>query len=119
IPTSAGAVSAVTRLVAARDLLRQRVWPPPNELLDRLIAYGRTHGAWDDARGYAEGSLARVVEAAAGDSLRLASAKLDPGLLCGWTSSRRRGCQCRERARRGSANGGHPPAALSTPQLLD
>ena len=83
IPTSAGAVSAVTRLVAARDLLRQRVWPPPNELLDRLIAYGRTHGAWDDARGYAEGSLARVVEAAAGDSLRLASAKLDPDFLCG------------------------------------
>ena len=64
-------------------LLGQRRWPPSAELLAGLIAYGKTHGAWDDARGYVEGSLARVVEAAAGGSPRLASVKLEPDFLCG------------------------------------
>jgi hypothetical protein len=83
IQSGAGDVSAVTRLVALARLLSQRSWPPYNELLDELVAYGRTHGAWDDARGYLEGSLARVVEAAAASSLRLPSVKADPGFLCG------------------------------------
>jgi hypothetical protein len=83
IPTAVGSISAVTRLVPLAGLLRQRAWPSSTELLDGLIAYGRTHGAWDDARGYVEGSLARVVEAAAGGSPRLASVKLDPDCLCG------------------------------------
>ena len=65
IPSDVGSVSAVTRLVPLARLLSQRTWPPFVELLGGLIAYGRTHGAWDDARGYVEGSLARVVEGAA------------------------------------------------------
>jgi hypothetical protein len=83
IPRGLGSVSAVTRLVPLAGLLSQRSWPPPAELLDGLIAYGRTHGAWDDARGYVEGSLARVVEGAAANSPRLPSVKADPGFLCG------------------------------------
>jgi hypothetical protein len=83
IPSTVRGVSAVTRLVPLAGLLSQRAWPSSAELLDGLIAYGRTHGAWDDARGYVEGSLARVVEAAAGGPPRLASVKLDPDFLCG------------------------------------
>jgi hypothetical protein len=83
IPLHAVGVSAATRLVPLRALLEQRTWPPRAQLLESLLAYGRTHGAWDDARGYVEGSLARVVEAAAGGSPRLPSVKRDPGFLCG------------------------------------
>lgn len=83
IPSDVGSVSAVTRLVPLARLLSQRAWPPFAELLGGLIAYGRTHGAWDDARGYVEGSLARVVEGAAASSPRLPSVKADPGFLCG------------------------------------
>jgi hypothetical protein len=79
----ADAVSAVTRLVPLGPLLSQRTWPPSAERLTRLLAYGRTHGAWDDARGYVEGSLARVIEGALGSSPRLPSVKADPGFLCG------------------------------------
>ena len=43
---------------------------------------GGGHGAWDDAQGYVEGSLAGVVEAAAGSPL-LPSVKAEPGFLCG------------------------------------
>jgi hypothetical protein len=75
-------VSAVTRLVPLVALLSQRAWPAREELIRRLIAYGRTHGAWDDARGYVEGSLARVIEAAAASQL-LPSVKIDPDFLCG------------------------------------
>jgi hypothetical protein len=65
-------------------LLGQRSWPQPAELVDRLTSYGRTHGAWDDAKGYTEGSLARIIEAAAASSApMLPSVKLDPGFLCG------------------------------------
>jgi hypothetical protein len=83
IPSVRGRVSAVTRLVPLAELLMQRAWPPFAELLGGLIAYGRTHGAWDDARGYVEGSLARVVEAAAASSPLLPSVKVNPGFLCG------------------------------------
>jgi hypothetical protein len=52
-------------------------------LVRRLVDYGRTHGAWDDTSGYVEGSLARLVEAAAGIAPLLPSVKTDPGFLCG------------------------------------
>jgi hypothetical protein len=52
--------------------------------VERLTSYGRSHGAWDDARGYTEGSLARIIEAAAASgALILPSVKLEPGFLCG------------------------------------
>jgi hypothetical protein len=52
--------------------------------VERLTAYGRSHGAWDDDRGYTEGSLARIIEAAAASSSpMLPSVKLEPGFLCG------------------------------------
>lgn len=77
-----GPVRAATRLVPLRALLCQRCWPERDELLERLSSYGRTHGAWDDRQGYVEGSLARLVEAAAGERA-LPSVKLDPSFLCG------------------------------------
>ncbi len=51
-------------------------------LLENLVAYGESHGAWDDADGYCEGSLARVLEAAVG-APRLPSVKSTTGFLCG------------------------------------
>jgi hypothetical protein len=82
VPRGFGAVSAATRLVPLALLLGQRAWPSRAELLERFLAYGKTHGAWDDAHGYLEGSLARVVEAAAGLPA-LPSVKTDPRFLCG------------------------------------
>lgn len=82
IPKGFGQVSAVTRLVPLAPLLGQRAWPSQSELLARLVAYGRTHGAWNDDQGYVEGSLARVVEAAAGVPA-LPSVKVDADFLCG------------------------------------
>ncbi len=82
IPRSAVRVSAVTRLVPLNALLGQRRWPDRGTLLENLIAYGESHGAWDDADGYCEGSLARVVEAAA-NAPRLPSVKSTPDFLCG------------------------------------
>jgi hypothetical protein len=84
ISADATGVQAVTRLVPLAPLLGQRPWAPPVELVQRLISYGRTHGAWDDDRGYVEGSLARIIEAAA--DLRspfLPSVKVETGFLCG------------------------------------
>ena len=84
VSADVAAVHGATRLVPLVALLGQRSWPQPAELVDRLISYGRTHGAWDDARGYTEGSLARIIEAAAapGEPM-LPSVKLEPGFLCG------------------------------------
>ncbi len=83
IPDGAPNVSAVTRLVPLRPLLEQRTWTSRAELLENLMAYGRTHGAWEDDQGYVEGSLARLIEAAGGTSPRLPSVKVDPDFLCG------------------------------------
>jgi hypothetical protein len=84
VPADVVGVGAVTRLVPLTALLGQRSWPPPAELVDRLTSYGRTHGAWDDDRGYVEGSLARIVEGAtAWSSPFLPSVKIEPGFLCG------------------------------------
>ena len=82
IPRSAAGVAAFTRLVPLDELLGQRDWPDPQTLLANLIAYGESHGAWDDADGYAEGSLARVLEGAAG-AARLPSVKSTTAFLCG------------------------------------
>jgi hypothetical protein len=82
IPRSAARVTAVTRLVLLDALLGQRRWPDRATLLENLMAYGESHGAWDDEDGYSEGSLGRVVEAAAGVP-RLSSVKSTPGFLCG------------------------------------
>jgi hypothetical protein len=82
VPFGFEGVSAVTRLVPLAPLLAQRMWPGRAELVDRMVAYGETHGAWDSGQGYVEGSLARLVEAAAGSRL-LPSVKADPGFLCG------------------------------------
>ncbi len=84
IPADIVGVRAVTRLVPLIALLSQRSWPPPGELIDRLTSYGRTHGSWDDDRGYVEGSFARLVDAAiARRTPFLPSVKLEPGFLCG------------------------------------
>lgn len=82
VPMGSGPVVAATRLVPLAPLLGQRSWPCAPELLARLLAYGRTHGAWDDAEGYLEASLARVVEAADG-AIELPSVKAAHGFLCG------------------------------------
>jgi hypothetical protein len=84
VPADLVGVRAVTRLVPLGALLSQRSWPPLGELIDRLTSYGRTHGCWDDDRGYVEGSLARLVEGA--DAERpplLPSVRTDSGFLCG------------------------------------
>ncbi len=84
IPAEAAGVRAATRLVPLAALLGQRSWPPPGELVERLASYGRTHGAWEDERGYVEGSLARIIEAVAAECQPiLPSVKVDPGFLCG------------------------------------
>jgi hypothetical protein len=84
VPIDSAGVQAVTRLVPLVALLGQRTWPPPGELAERLTTYGRTHGAWNDDRGYVEGSLARIIEGClASHSPRLPSVKTESGFLCG------------------------------------
>lgn len=82
VPAERAGVDAVTRLVPLAELLAQRSWPARPELVRRLVSYGVTHGAWPGAVGYVEGSLARIVEAAAGRPA-LPSVKADPQFLCG------------------------------------
>ena len=82
VPAERREVGAVTRLVPLTALLAQRPWPGPSELMQRLVGYGVTHGAWADADGYVEGSLARIVEAADDDPV-LPSVKAEPQFLCG------------------------------------
>ncbi len=83
IPAGMAASAAATRLVPLRPLLGGRAWPNLAELVRRFDVYGRSHGAWDDAAGYAEGSLARIVEAAFGRTPMLPSVKTHPEFLCG------------------------------------
>jgi hypothetical protein len=82
IPASVRHSSAVTRLVPLAALLTQRAWPTQSQLVERFVAYGKSHGAWDDRRGYVEGSLARLIDAA-DDVPALPSVKAEPGFLCG------------------------------------
>jgi hypothetical protein len=81
IPSGFEGVSAVTRLVPLAPLLAQRAWPARAELIEQMVAYGATHGAWDDGKGYVEGSLARLIEA--GDGLPLLPSVKQRGFLCG------------------------------------
>ena len=83
VPLDAATEGATTRLVPLTELLAQRPWPTRRELVRRLERYGRTHGAWDDADGYTEGSVARLVEAAAGGVPLLPSVKDHPDFRCG------------------------------------
>lgn len=83
IPQDRQKVAAVTRLVPLAALLQQRSWPSEQELLERVAVYGMTHGAWRGEDGYAEGSLARIVEAAGGAPPELPSVKVYPEFLCG------------------------------------
>lgn len=74
---------AVTRLVPLRALLPARRWPDRDELVQRLAAYGISHGAWGEADGYVEGSLARIIDGALGETPVLPSVRTQPGFLCG------------------------------------
>lgn len=74
---------AITRLVPIRALVARRRWSDPDELVRRVASYGHSHGAWDDAAGYIEGSLARIIEAALGQPPVLPSVKTHPDFLCG------------------------------------
>jgi hypothetical protein len=82
VPSAVEGVSAATRPVPLAALLTQRPWPSRTELIAPFVAYGKTHGARNDARGYFEGILARVVEAAASSPV-LPSVKAEPDFLCG------------------------------------
>jgi hypothetical protein len=61
----------------------RRRWPERAELVRRFAGYGCSHGAWDNAAGYVEGSLARIIEAALGQRPVLPSVKTHPEFLCG------------------------------------
>jgi hypothetical protein len=82
IPLDSNPSQALTRLAVLSRLLSQRAWVDHDELLRRFAAYGESHGAWDGVEGYTEGSLARVIEAAAGVPT-LPSVKANPEFLCG------------------------------------
>jgi hypothetical protein len=83
IPVDSPCSDARTRLVRLDTLLAQRTWPDRHELLRRFAAYGESHGAWAHSDGYIEGSLARIIESAAGDVPTLPSVKANPAFLCG------------------------------------
>lgn len=74
---------AATRLVSLRSLLSMAQWSARDVLLQRFAAYGESHGAWESERGYVEGSLARIVEAAQGAPPVLPSVKTTAGFRCG------------------------------------
>ena len=82
VPRGVGSSPAITRLVPLRSLLGGGEWPDRDELLRRFAAYGHSHGAWNDS-GYLEGSLARILEAALGETPVLPSVRSDAGFLCG------------------------------------
>jgi hypothetical protein len=83
IPASAPSARALTRFVPLRGLLGGRAWPGPAELVRRFGAYGDSHGAWQPGAGYAEGSLARIIEAALAQPPVLPSVGADTDFLCG------------------------------------
>ncbi len=83
IPAGRTPSIAATRLVPLRRLLEGNPWPNLPGLVKRFGAYGRSHGAWDDAAGYTEGSLARILEAALCQTPVLPSVKTHPEFLCG------------------------------------
>jgi hypothetical protein len=83
VPASVESATAITRFVPLRALLGAQSWPDRNELVRRFAAYGESHGTWKSDAGYAEGSLARIIEAALGQPPVLPSVRADPDFLCG------------------------------------
>jgi hypothetical protein len=83
VPASASSAQASTRFVGLRPLVSGHAWPGLDELVRRFVAYGHSHGAWQPDLGYAEGSLARIIEAALDQPPVLPSVCADPDFLCG------------------------------------
>lgn len=83
VPVAALSARAITRFVPLCPLLGARPWPDHDELVRRFAAYGDSHGTWEAGTGYAEGSLARIIEAALGQAPVLPSVRADPDFLCG------------------------------------
>lgn len=83
VPASVGSATAMTRFVPLRALLGGHPWPDRNVLVRRFAAYGESHGTWKSGTGYAEGSLARIIEAALGQPPVLPSVRANPDFLCG------------------------------------
>ena len=83
VPAWASSAHAFTRFVPLRPLLGGHPWPDHDELVRRFVAYGHNHGTWQASTGYAEGSLARIIEAALGQTPVLPNVRVDPNFLCG------------------------------------
>jgi hypothetical protein len=83
VPTDTLPSDAATRLVPLGALLAGTRWPDHQELAQRFATYGTTHGARDAAAGYIEGSLARILEAALGQTPVLPSVGTHPEFRCG------------------------------------
>ena len=83
VPASVSSVQAFTRFVPLGRLLPGHAWPGVDELLRRFATYGDSHGAWLPGAGYVEGSLARIIEAALGQTPVLPSVSAEPDFLCG------------------------------------
>ncbi|MEJ7629029.1 MAG: hypothetical protein WKF54_05500 [Nocardioidaceae bacterium] len=83
VPVAASSAQAVTRFVPLCPLLGGHPWPDHDELVRRFAAYGDSHGTWRAGTGYAEGSLARIVEAALGQTPVLPSVRANTDFLCG------------------------------------
>lgn len=83
ISVDRGPVEAETRLVPLDALLGQRRWAPRDELVRRFSDYGVSRGAWDQALGYSEGILGRLIEAADDREPVLPAVGATDGFLCG------------------------------------
>lgn len=83
VPAWVSSAQALTRFVGLRPLLSGHTWPGLEELVRRFVAYGASHGAWQPGTGFAEGSLARVFEAALGQPPALPTVSANPDFLCG------------------------------------
>lgn len=82
VPPGRPAPTASTRLVHLSDLLSQRRWASRADLVERMLEYGTTRGGRTGRAGYAEGVLARLVEAADAATPSLPAVS-EPGFLCG------------------------------------
>ncbi len=86
IPHFAVGVTAMTRLVPLSALLGQRSWPNQATLLNNIVAYGNSHGAWDDADGYWEGSR-DVLSRRRPASRASRASSTPPAFYAGWSST--------------------------------
>lgn len=74
---------ALTQFVGLRPLLNGHTWPGLEELVRRLSRLRRQPRRVEARYRYAEGSLARVIEAALGRPPALPSVSANPDFLCG------------------------------------